>query len=347
MPRPLENSTDDLLRLSSNESPLNLSESAQRAIIEHLPHGHRYPGKWRAQFTDQLANALGVSAGNLIIGAGSTEILQASVLVSTSSGQPLIVADPSFDEVPDYQHALSRRVIRAPLTADYSHDLDRMREQVEREHCQAAVYICNPNSPTGTLTPSAAIDRWIAEAPKTVRFIVDEAYFEFVEESSYWSVLKWIESKPNVSVSRTFSKIYGMAGMRVGYGIAHPETAARLRPLVSYESNTVLALAAGMASLRDRAHVERMLAVNKASLEVVHEALDSLGLRYLPSHTNFLMHEITGDLDLYIRRFREQGIAVGRPFPPMTRWNRVTLSTPEHMAHWADVLRDFRAKGWI
>jgi histidinol-phosphate aminotransferase len=347
MPRPKENSTDDLLRLSSNESPLNLSKSAQKAIVDHLPFGHRYPGKWRALFAEQLAGALGVSEENLILGAGSTEILQASVLTSTSAGQPLIVADPSFEEVPDYQQALSRRVIRVPLTANFSHDLDRMRDVVERENYHATVYICNPNSPTGTLTPSSAIDCWIEEAPETVRFIVDEAYFEFVEEPSYWSVLKWIESKPNVIVTRTFSKIYGMAGLRVGYGIAHPETAARLHPLVSYESNTVLALVAGMASLRDRAHVEHMLAVNKASLEVVHQTLDSLGLRYLPSHTNFLMHEISGDPDLYIQRFREQGIAVGRPFSPMTGYNRVTLSTPEHMTRWADVLRGFRTKGWI
>jgi histidinol-phosphate aminotransferase len=347
MPRPQENSDDNYLRLSSNESPLCFSELSKKAVIDHLTYSNRYPGKWRAQFTEQLAEVIGINAENLIIGAGSTEVLQAAVQISTALDQPLIVADPTFDEVPDYQNALSRRVIRVPLNADYAHDLDRMYDIASKEGNCATIYICNPNSPTGTLTPSLEIDRWIQDAPETLFFIIDEAYFEFVDDPSYWSVLPWIETRPNVIVTRTFSKIYGMAGMRIGYGIADPKTIARLQSFISYESNTVLALVAGMASLHDYAHVERIKALNTASRAIVEQTLESLQLEYLPSHTNFLMHRIKGDLALYIRRFRERGIAVGRPFPPMLDYNRVSFSTPEDMMQWSEVLQDFRMRGWV
>jgi histidinol-phosphate aminotransferase len=176
---------------------------------------------------------------------------------------------------------------------------------------------------------------------------MDEAYYEYVDDASYWSALKWVDDKPNVIVVRTFSKIYGMAGMRLGYGVAHPTTARRLTDFISANNTNVLACAAGQASLADAGLGPRSIEVNHAAKAIVHETLDELGLEYLPTQTNFIMHRINGDLRDYIGRMREQGVFVGRPFPPMLEWNRLSFGLPEEMDRWADALKSLRAMGSI
>ncbi len=336
-----------ILRLSSNEGPLGLCEAAKQAAIDHVDYGSQYPGQWRHELSERLADKHRVTLENVIVGAGSTEVLQVAVRSMTAPDRPLILAHPTFTEIPSYQETLSCQMLQVPLDHRHAHDIERMHALVESHGNKAVVYICNPNNPTGTLTPSAEIDHWIQEAPAEVFFIVDEAYHDFVEDPAYSSALKWIEDRPNVIVVRTFSKIFGMAGLRVGYGIAHPRTAADLSRFISYESNSVVSLAAGIASLKDSGHIERTKSVNKESKRLVHEVLDELGLEYLPSHTNFLMHKINGDLETYILRFLERGIAVGPPFPPMMDYNRVSFSTPDRMVRWAETIKDFRARGWV
>jgi histidinol-phosphate aminotransferase len=209
------------------------------------------------------------------------------------------------------------------------------------------VYICNPNNPTGTLTASKDLDAWIAEAPERVLFAVDEAYYEFVSDPSYWSAEKWIATHKNVFVVRTFSKIYAMAGLRLGYALAHPEAADRLSRYSAGNNANYLALVAAQASLSDRPFEQKSLDTNRAGLRVAHRCLDELGLEYLPSHTNFLMHRIQGDLATYNRRMRERDVIVGRAFPPMLSYSRVSIGLPEEMEVWAEALRSFRKQGWV
>jgi histidinol-phosphate aminotransferase len=156
-----------------------------------------------------------------------------------------------------------------------------------------------------------------------------------------------VGSKPNVIVARTFSKIYGMAGMRLGYGVAHPDTASRLRDFICRNNINVLASAAAMASMADQGLVARSLKVNGDAKAIATSTLDDLGLEHLPTQTNFILHRIHGDLQAYIGRMRDQGIRVGRPFPPMTQWSRVSFGLPEEMERWADALRGMRAVGHI
>jgi histidinol-phosphate aminotransferase len=209
------------------------------------------------------------------------------------------------------------------------------------------VYICNPNNPTGTLTPADAIDAWISEAPATTTFLVDEAYHEYADHPDYGSTLKWIDTRPNVIVVRTFSKIYGMAGMRLGYAVAHPTTVARLRAFVCRNNPNVLANAAALASLADDGLMARSVAVNDEAKVIAHTTLDELGLEYLPTQANFLMHRINGDLSTYIGHMREAGVRVGRAFPPMLEWNRVSFGLPDEMDRWASALKEMRRLGQV
>ncbi|MBI3983004.1 MAG: aminotransferase class I/II-fold pyridoxal phosphate-dependent enzyme [Gemmatimonadetes bacterium] len=338
---------DGPIRLSSNENPLGLSAAARSAIIEALGDANRYPGTPRGPVIEALAAKHGVTPNHIVLGNGSSEVLQMATQCAGGREVMVIVADPTFEDVPGYARDIGLRVEKVPLRPDWSHDLDRMRELTRDAIGPVLVYICNPNNPTGTLTASRDLDAWIAEAPERVLFAVDEAYFEFVNDPSYWSAQKWIGTHRNVLVIRTFSKIYAMAGLRLGYAIAHPDAAARLSSYASGNNANYLALVAASASLTDQAFAQKSLETNRTAMRVAHRCLTELSLEYLPSHTNFLMHRIQGDLATYNRRMREKNIQVGRAFPPMLGHSRVSIGLPEEMEAWAEALRSFRQQGWV
>lgn len=333
-----------VVRLSSNENPLGVSPAAREAIIEAIVDSNRYGGK-RREVMEEIARYLGVQPDNITLGFGSTEILQVCTQTFQGPNTPLVAAEPTFEDVMDYQDTMPFEVKLVPLTADLQHDVGRMREEASRR--PSLVYFCNPNNPTGTITSSADIDAWIAEAPETTTFLMDEAYLEYVTDDRYWDTLKWIESKPNVIVIRTFSKIFAMAGLRLGFAVTHPTTAARLAEHTVQNSPNVLAGAAALASLKDEGLVERSITVNAEAKEIVHTTLDELGLEYLPTNANFIMHRINGDLATYRDRMADTGLLVGRNFPPMLDHNRLSFGLPNEMDRWASTIKDFRSKGWI
>lgn len=335
------------LRLNSNENPLGLAPAARRAVIEGIPEANRYPDEGENRLIESLGARLGVDPAQIVLGAGSTEVLQMLVQATAIVGGTVLLPDPTFEDVERYADPFSTSIVKVPLDGRHGLDVGRTRDMATRAARPVLVYVCNPNNPTGTVTPCAEIDGWIDEASDDVIFLVDEAYFEYVDDPGYWSSIHWVADRPNVVVARTFSKIYGMAGMRLGYGIAHPETAARMRQFISYNSANHLALVAGLASLEDHGLIERSRATNREGMRILKDTLDELDLHYLASHTNFLMHRIPGGLEAYIVRMREHGVKVGRPFPPMPSYNRVSIGMPEEMERFAHVLRAFRKKGWV
>lgn len=335
------------LRLNSNENPLGLAPAARRAVIDGIAEANRYPGEDESRLIAALGARLGVDPGQIVLGAGSTEVLQMLVQATAIAGGTVLLPDPTFEDVEHYADPFPTSIVKVPLDERNGLDTGRMRHMAARAARPILVYVCNPNNPTGTLTPCTEIDKWIAEASDDVMFLVDEAYFEYVDDRAYWSSIHWVADRPNVVVVRTFSKIYGMAGMRLGYGVAHPDTAARMRQFISHNNANHLALVAGLASLEDHGLIDRSRAANREGIRILKDALDELGLDYLPSHTNFLMHRIPGELEAYIIRMREHDVKVGRPFPPMLSYNRVSIGMPEEMEQFAHVLRVFRRKGWV
>ena len=337
----------DPIKLSSNENPLGLSPWAEKAIIEGLVDANRYPGATRNKVITALAEHHQVSESNLVMGAGSTEILRLAVHGIGLPNGRVIAAEPTFEDAPGYSKPVGIPVDKIPLRADASHDIPRMREAAGRSDGRVVVFLCNPNNPTGTLTSCAEIDEWISEATDNVFFILDEAYFDFVEDSSYWTGIKLIADNPNVLVSRTFSKVYGMAGIRLGYGMAHPETVERLIGVATRNNVNHLAGVAALASLGDRSYFAKSVATNKRGRDILCAALRELDIEYLPSQTNFVMHRIRGSLAEYNDRMLAHGFRVGRQFPPMTDFSRISIGLPHHMERFADTLQTFRSKGWI
>ncbi len=337
----------DILRLNSNENPLGLAPAARRAIVEGLGEANRYPRQGRVDLIQALAQLNGVATENIVLGNGSTEVLQMAVQALADPGARLVLADPTFEDVPWYGEPFRYRLEKVPLDVRRAHHIGRMRERARAAGGRALVYICNPNNPTGTLTPSAEIDAWIESAPEDTYFLVDEAYYEYCVSPNYWSCVKWIGTRPNVIVTRSFSKIYGMAGMRLGYGLAHPETAERLRRFIGRNNANQLALVAAVAALGDADLIERSREANRRAMRILHDCLEELDLEYMPSYTNFVMHRINGDHETYRKRMDEHGVRVGRPFPPMLEHNRISVGTPDQMERFTAVLREFRRQGWV
>ena len=338
---------DGPIRLSSNENALGVCPAGRQAIIDGIPFANRYPRQSRRAVIEALAEKHGVSTDCIILGNGSTEILQMMVQATASRRTKLICAEPTFEAVTGYSLPETYDRHSVPLDARMSHDIGRMQELAKRSWDPVLAYIFNPNNPTGTMTPCSEVDEWIESAPANVRFLVDEAYYEYVRDPDYESSIKWIMDRPNVVVARTFSKIYGMAGIRLGYGVAHPETIELLSHFAASTNTNELALRAGLASLRDEGLVARSLEVNTRGTSILGECLDELGLESFPSHTNFVMHRINGELQDYINRMREHDIQVGRPFPPMLEYNRLSIGLPEEMERFVETLRTFRQNGWV
>jgi histidinol-phosphate aminotransferase len=339
---------DGSIRLSSNENALGMAPASREAIIQGIAEANRYPGVSRRELTEALASKHGVSADAIVLGNGSTEILQMGVQAFMDPELRLVSPVPTFEDVFEYSDPHPWVDVRAvPLLPDFSHDLTRMAEEASGAPGRVLVYVCNPNNPTGSLTPVKAVESWIDAAGENVFFLVDEAYFEFVDSGEYYSLDGIARDNPNVVVARTFSKVYGMAGMRLGYAVTHPETARRLRAFAAGPNTNHLALVAGLAALRDPDWVGKSVGANLESRRMAYQVLDELGLEYIPSHTNFVMHRISGDLREYIGRMADAGIRVGRPFPPMLEYNRCSFGLPSEMERFAETLRDFRRRGWV
>ncbi|MFQ5703996.1 MAG: pyridoxal phosphate-dependent aminotransferase [Gemmatimonadales bacterium] len=344
---PARPSPNGPIRLSANENPLGISPSARRAVIDAIDEANRYPGARETELIDALAAKHNVKKDNIALGNGSTEILQVIVQAHGSPKTTLIVADPTFEDVPNYSEPEKYRLVKVPLDGSHGHDLGRMREIANKADGPVLVYVCNPNNPTASVTSCRDVDAWIKSAPDNHYFMIDEAYFEFVQDPRYWTSVELAVRNPNVVVVRTFSKIYAMAGMRLGYAVAHADTIKQLHPLLAHNGANQLALASAIASLNDRGMVARSKDSNSRAKAILYSVLQDLNIEYLDSQTNFAMHRIEGDLRTYIDRMKEHGFKVGRPFPPMLSYNRVSIGLPDQMERFAEALRMFRKKGWV
>lgn len=345
----------ELLQLHFNENSLGLSPNAKQAIIDALPFANRYPDAHLNELQQELAKKYNVKAMQITLGVGSSDIIRAIInklgmeAAQRNQNIQLISPDPSFFLAADHAAGIGINVVNVSLDANYCMDITTMKQHADRFNGFSICYLCNPNNPTGTLTSSATIEKWIhaAEAKNTF-FIIDEAYAEYITDPTFKSGTSFVEeNRDNIIVLRTFSKIYAMAGLRLGYGIATEKLTKALATYMSIINISLTTAVAGTASLRDQKFLAESLAMNAQSLAITTSALKQLDLEYLPSQGNFVFHKIKGDPKKFMQQMKEAGILVGRPFPPLTSWSRITLGTPKEMVQYTNVLKQFRAKNWI
>jgi histidinol-phosphate aminotransferase len=329
----------DIVRLSANENPYGPSPKAFAAMREAFGLAWRYPDEGMDALVADLARHHQVGTGAVLLGDGSGEILKLCAAAFTGPGRPTVMADPTFEALATYAHAAGVEVIKVPLTADFQHDLPRMNAVSGIDQPAGLVYICNPNNPTATITAKDKLGAFLTGLPAGVTALVDEAYFHYAETPLYESVIPLTQEHPNVIVARTFSKVYGMAGLRCGYAVARPETIERLRAQQIWDSVNAMALAAARASLADGEHTALSRRRNSETRSAVTAELERMGYRVLPSATNFLMADLRRPVGPVIEALRQRGVQVGRVFPALPTHLRVTLGTKPQMKTFLAALR--------
>jgi histidinol-phosphate aminotransferase len=274
--------------LSSNENPYGPIAGAAAAMRDALLASNRYPDSQYDDFVRGIAAFHKVHGEQVLAGNGSTELLRIAADAFTGPGRKLILADPTFEAIRAYAGARSAQIAAVPLTSGFAHDLDRML--VLSHEGTGLVYICNPNNPTGSLTPRSDIEAFISRLPENVFVLIDEAYHEFaVGAPEYTSFLDRPIGNPRVVVVRTFSKVYGLAGLRLGYGIAARDAVALMRPFQLLDNLNMVAARAGLAAMSDAAGVREAVRRNALDRAEFLRQASQRGVTAIPSYSNFLM----------------------------------------------------------
>jgi histidinol-phosphate aminotransferase len=323
---PPESAATGIIDLSSNENPYGPSPAALAAMTRSQAVAGRYPDAAEKEATETIARLHGVSPDRVVLGCGSSEILRLCDAAFLGPGRTVIAAEPTFEAVLQYATATRAESVKVPLTADFRHDLPAMARACDAR--AGLVYVCNPNNPTGTIVSGDEFQAFLAQVPSSTTVVVDEAYHHFVEASSYRSALDTIERFPNVIVTRTFSKIYGMAGMRLGYSISTEANAQALRAQAAWGNVNAAVLAAAVASLGDDGLVARQRDTLNGTRRWLCAGLAGDGRRIITSEANFVMIETGSDVKPVIGAFEARGIRVGRRFAAMPTWLRVTIGSP-------------------
>jgi histidinol-phosphate aminotransferase len=325
------------IRINFNENPYGPCPQALAALETCGGIAARYPDRAYFGLSDEIARKHGMNRDNITLGCGSTEILCIADEAFVAPGKHLVAADPTFEAVIEYVNAAHGAAVKVPLTKDYRHDLHAMAAQCTSK--TGLVYVCNPNNPTGTIVSRDELAAFVERVPRSAMILVDEAYFDFVTDPRYSTAIPLIAQHPNVIVSRTFSKVYGMAGMRLGYGVGSKEAIARLRPynLQPFNGNAAV-LSAARASLADEQHIAECGRKMNATRDWMCAQLAKQGRKFIPSQANFVMIDLNTDVEPVVKEFRERKILVGRRFAAMPNFLRVSIGTRPEMAQFVAML---------
>ena len=327
---------DQPIKMSSNENPYGPSRVALQAIAENIQLTNRYAAD-STNLIKVVANINNISPDHVMTGTGSSEILNvAGMLVGLQQGS-VVCADPTYQSLLDYAENAGVEIIRVRVAEGLNADLDGMRKAVRSD--TNMMYIVNPNNPIPSVIEKSAMKEFVLEQAEDRLVFVDEAYHEYVDNPDYESMIGLIaEGYNNIIVSRTSSKIHGLAGMRVGFGFAHPDLINEMN-LRKTGAVTVLGLAAAYASYQDMEFQDFSRRKNKEALAIVNRMCEDLGVRYVKSNTNFTFIETGVENALVQEMMLKEGIMTGRLFPPFNTWSRVSMSTPEDMHYFVQVFR--------
>ncbi|MBR44691.1 MAG: hypothetical protein CME18_09775 [Gemmatimonadetes bacterium] len=330
---------DALAHLSSNENPFGPSEKALEAMTYAFKYSMRY-GYPDNDVQRRIAEAHDVPRDHTLLGAGSGEILDVVGLTWLAHDKKVVGVEPSYGSVYSHATGIDAETLLLPLEADYRQNIERMVDVTNRNARDVGfVYLCNPNNPTGVTVTADEISYLLDNIPEDIPVLIDEAYHHFVEDPAYEESLKYVREGRRVVIARTFSKIYGMAAMRIGFAIAPPDMIQEMRP---YSTGSVNALArwGAVASMEDQPAAERMLVHNKRLREQTISDLESLGYECIPSQTNFFMVNLRQTVAPIRQAFRQRGVAVGRDFPPMLDHLRVSIGTEDEMGRFMNAFED-------
>jgi len=314
----------DAVFINANENPLGPCTAAREAAAAILPRGGRYQLELTDDLTQAVARTEGLKPEYVTIYAGSSEPLHLAVLAYTSSTRSYVTADPGYEAGMRASQFLGARIVKVPLTSSHAHDVKAMLAAPDA----GLFYICNPNNPTGSVTTHVDIEYLVENQPKGSIVMVDEAYIHFSDAES---AIDLVKAGKDVIVLRTFSKIYGMAGMRCGMLIGRPDLISKINNMAGWNAQPVTAVAAALASLKDASVIPERKRVNANVRQQTFEWLDHNGYTYIPSQTNCFMLDTKRSAKTVIDAMAQQNVIIGRAWPVMPTWVRITVGTRPEM----------------
>jgi histidinol-phosphate aminotransferase len=316
--------------LNKNENAFGPSEKVMTAMREGLGLANRFPDSESDALISKIANLHRVKPDQVILGGGSTEILRMAAVALLGPGKKLVTTSPTFDAMVQYARTTGAEVLARPLNKEFSHDLNAMLTSTDAS--TGLVYICNPNNPTGILTTRKDLETFLRGLPATTHILIDEAYHHYVGGSSaYASFIDRSLDDRRVIVTRTFSKIYGLAGIRIGYAIATSEMARRISSYPLLNDVNVIAVRAAATALDDEEHIKVSARRNADDRQEFFNQANARMLRAIDSHTNFVMLNTGRPSEEVAEHFRKNNILVAHGFASMDRYIRVSLGRPEEM----------------
>ena len=324
-------------RLSANENPYGPGPAAREAIQRAIADGWKYSFGEEMALKKLIAEREGLTPGHVILGDGSSEILHIAGVLYGAGGGEVIHAAPTFAMVADYAKELGASVQAVPLDQGLTHDLKAMAARISKQ--TRLIYICNPNNPTGTLVPGRDVRDFIATVPKDIVVLVDEAYLDLSDDMAEHTTVPRVQAGDNVIVARTFSKLHGLAGLRIGYGLARPDIIQRLERMKLPVLSTI-GLRAATASYQDVAFQTESRKRIAEGVAITLKALDERKLRYAPTRGNFVFFDTGRPVGQVLAAMRERGFSLGRPFPPYDTWCRVSMGRVEQMQAFAGAIRE-------
>jgi histidinol-phosphate aminotransferase len=329
----------DVIKLASNENPIGSSPKALAAIQQALSRLNFYPDSQSYDLRQHLAECLAVGPEQLLIGNGGDGVIMELCMAYLDQGDEVIVSRSSFPVYDVFVNVMRARLIKTPLR-NYGLDLEAMADAITDK--TKAIFVCNPNNPTGTIVTADEVTAFMERVPDDVLVVFDEAYYELVASDRYPDTLQYVhQGRENVLVLRTFSKVYGMAGIRLGYGIAMPSLLAPMKQARESFAVNLLAQAAGIAALQDQAFLQKTVEANNASRQWLYKQFERLDLFYLESHTNFILVHIGPRAGEVQQELLKQGVIV-RPCNgyDLPEFLRVTVGTLEQDARFVQTLED-------
>ncbi len=334
----------DIIKLASNENPLGPGARALEAVRAALPELARYPDGAGFELKQALAHKHGVAPEQITLGNGSNDILELIARAFVTPEHEVIFSEHSFAVYPIVTQAVGATARVAPARA-FGHDLDAMRGLINER--TRVIFIANPNNPTGTWLGRESLEDFVRAVPRHALVVIDEAYYEYAVDSEkhYPDTLPWVARYPNLITTRTFSKAYGLAGLRMGFGVSHPEVADLLNRVRQPFNVNSLAQVAALAALEDKEHLARSVALNRAGMTQLTEAFTRLRLNFIPSLANFISVDVERPAQPVYEALLREGVIV-RPVASygMPRHLRVTIGTGQENTRFLRALEQVLAR---
>jgi len=316
------------VRLGSNENPYGPSEKVRLAMASAFDIGCRYPWSYNGELQEMIAKKEGVPSDHIVLVSGSTEGLKIAGITFAGPGDEILSGLPTFLSMMTYAEIWGANINWVPLDKEMNYDLKEIEKRVSAK--TKLVFLCNPNNPTGKLLPAKEVMDFCDTVSQKAIVFSDEAYCDYIEDPNYPSMVELVKQGKNVIVSKTLSKVYGLAGIRLGYLVAKPELAAKLSDRVVANTN-IMAIEAGKAALNDDEFYNFSLQKNKEARNLIINTLDQLKLEHLPSQANFVFFHANRDAKTLANQMLAKNIIIGRPFPPFDDWCRVSTGTIEEV----------------